>query len=645
MKKLLLLSLALGFGIFSIAQKAKPAGMKSARVSTVNSTFADPSSSIYSHSSLPAKTLKKSVTDITIVPLTSSINILGSLVAEQTCLSYNKDLNAIMHTSRSNLAAPANGNNIVTNISLDGGTTWTPTTALADGNYHRYPSGVFYNPAGNTTFTDAYSLIAGPRVATTGGWSHNYYSSLKLDGTNINTQYRPASGTGDLLERDGLTCNDDGIAHIAGVQYVLNSSNYVTSYLGDIRKGVFNTETNSFDWTEQEITPDMYINTNGTIEVNVTTNLAWSQDGQVGYFIWVGVDNRPADKGSYAPVVYKTTDAGENWEEMDYVDYTNNPVMSPYLASTHNPDVIKPFFWELDAVVDANDDLHMFAKCVGSSSENPDSAGYLWQYSDGRWQEGAIFEVYTEGNNWNVTYIDTLMSSKPSATGYTGSNGEYIWDMRLQASRSADGRKIFATWTDTDPSAFSTYDNVNPDLWAWGRDIFTPFQPQPKNFTGFTDAWGSCFYSFTSPICMDYPDETNTFNHTYEIPVMFTDIHTNFNPDLVVYHKYLQGVKFPGDYFSGVGIKENTANNMLVSQNVPNPFSGTTKVEVNLLKTADLSLGVYNLTGQKVYEIRNGSTPAGIHTFNINAANLTAGVYYYTVKAGENIVTKKMIVK
>jgi len=36
---------------------------------------------------------------------------------------------------------------------------------------------------------------------------------------------------------------------------------------------------------------------------------------------------------------------------------------------------------------------------------------------------------------------------------------------------------------------------------------------------------------------------------------------------------------------------------------------------------------------------------AGVNTVNINVSDLNSGVYFYTVEAGNNAITKKMIVK
>ncbi len=96
-----------------------------------------------------------------------------------------------------------------------------------------------------------------------------------------------------------------------------------------------------------------------------------------------------------------------------------------------------------------------------------------------------------------------------------------------------------------------------------------------------------------------------------------------------------------------VGVNENTEliSRVDVAQNYPNPFNTTSVVKVKLEQKANLSLQVTSLTGQVVYEINKGGVNTGVHSITIDASNLTAGVYFYTVKAGESSVTKKMIVE
>ncbi|MHC1708292.1 MAG: T9SS type A sorting domain-containing protein [Bacteroidales bacterium] len=82
-----------------------------------------------------------------------------------------------------------------------------------------------------------------------------------------------------------------------------------------------------------------------------------------------------------------------------------------------------------------------------------------------------------------------------------------------------------------------------------------------------------------------------------------------------------------------------------VSQNFPNPFNGSSNVIVNLSKASQLGMEVTNFLGQKVYEIPSTPASSGYHTLTIDASNLLPGIYMYTVKAGSQTITKKMIVE
>ncbi|MEZ5084460.1 MAG: T9SS type A sorting domain-containing protein [Bacteroidales bacterium] len=95
-----------------------------------------------------------------------------------------------------------------------------------------------------------------------------------------------------------------------------------------------------------------------------------------------------------------------------------------------------------------------------------------------------------------------------------------------------------------------------------------------------------------------------------------------------------------------VGIKDTPAiRDIDVAQNQPNPFNGTSTVYVNLNKGANLSLDVTNMMGQVVYSIDAGQASAGLNKLEIDGSQLSSGVYFYTVTAGKSVVTKKMIVE
>ncbi len=82
-----------------------------------------------------------------------------------------------------------------------------------------------------------------------------------------------------------------------------------------------------------------------------------------------------------------------------------------------------------------------------------------------------------------------------------------------------------------------------------------------------------------------------------------------------------------------------------VSQNQPNPFTSTSTVYVTLRKAGELSLEVTNMMGQVVYRVDAGTATAGLNRLTIDGSQLSNGVYFYTVRAGEARVTRKMIVE
>lgn len=88
----------------------------------------------------------------------------------------------------------------------------------------------------------------------------------------------------------------------------------------------------------------------------------------------------------------------------------------------------------------------------------------------------------------------------------------------------------------------------------------------------------------------------------------------------------------------------NNAIEFAVAQNQPNPAKGFSNVVYSLGSTEKVALKVYDVTGKEVIAVNEGTKPAGKHSINLNLTGLNSGVYYYTLTAGNNNVTKKMVI-
>ena len=83
-------------------------------------------------------------------------------------------------------------------------------------------------------------------------------------------------------------------------------------------------------------------------------------------------------------------------------------------------------------------------------------------------------------------------------------------------------------------------------------------------------------------------------------------------------------------------------------QNYPNPFNPTTLIRYDLPVNEHVSINIYDLTGKRVKSLVNTNQDAGYRSIYWNATNdlsqpVSAGMYIYTIQAGEFRQTKKMV--
>lgn len=65
----------------------------------------------------------------------------------------------------------------------------------------------------------------------------------------------------------------------------------------------------------------------------------------------------------------------------------------------------------------------------------------------------------------------------------------------------------------------------------------------------------------------------------------------------------------------------------------PNPFNNSTLIPLNLSESSSISMRIYNLRGQQIYQVHFGDLGSGRHDLRLNLrnANLDGGSYYYTL--------------
>jgi photosystem II stability/assembly factor-like uncharacterized protein len=80
-----------------------------------------------------------------------------------------------------------------------------------------------------------------------------------------------------------------------------------------------------------------------------------------------------------------------------------------------------------------------------------------------------------------------------------------------------------------------------------------------------------------------------------------------------------------------------------LEQNYPNPFNPVTVIKYSVAEKSNITLRIFNAIGEEIKLLVKETNEAGTYETVWNAENLPSGIYFYQLKAGNFIETKKMI--
>ena len=129
--------------------------------------------------------------------------------------------------------------------------------------------------------------------------------------------------------------------------------------------------------------------------------------------------------------------------------------------------------------------------------------------------------------------------------------------------------------------------------------------------------------------------------------------------DVYIANKYMQEFKarynelggsnsFNIPVITSITDKSNLPNKFELMQNYPNPFNPTTTIQytipiVKAENNVSVQLKVYDILGREVATLVNKQQSPGKYSVQFNAKGLNTGIYFYTIKVGSFISTKKML--
>jgi len=609
----------------------------------------------------------RDVNFVTIVSIGTSANAYSNGYAggQKSLLWADDNLNTLtyFHRMGGDLDPGGNSGDLGYDISTDGGMSWTNMVEcylsnISGGSYNtdagRYPNHGIYNPEGNTDPNNAYVTYFVPTLDASNGdsWGGWAYGRARIGDVTDTTKNLEHSSPPDyyLYIPDAFDiAQSGGVVLVADihVDWTSGSGVYLDQLM--IARGEWDEGIEDFLYEKYIMDFPTYLN-----GFPAHVKCAFSPDGQTAWIVVICDDGQVeplSDLHYYYPVFFKSTDAGETWSDPIAVRLDGPdgiPAILNYLTDDQIGQIFLPPLpardeiqyttaFDCDLAVDTwgNPHLAVVVGAGGSSEYSIVTAAECF----------AAFDIFSTdgGTTWDAYKCGNITLFRGIFPDDT-----YSEDNRIQIASTMDGDKMFITWLDTKLEGAT--DNNAPDVMARGIDVNMPPVPwyytlnendedAPSNVTAFSEAMWQAYFAATSRYVLEDDGE-------YLLPIAYQQMQSPFDPALPVQYKYIQDFTYSDADFAVVGLKENDQRYITsVAQNYPNPFSQTSKVEVSLNAKSSLRMVVTNLIGQQVMEIDRGVVPAGTHQFMIDGSKLGSGVYFYTVFAGEESVTRKMVVE
>lgn len=498
MKKLALLSLASVLSFYLVAgvdlsRKIRPVPRMVAPSALQHAVLNNPNKPKLGR----AGTLQK-------VKIGSAGNLLTVLNANTRCIVADSVINTVLFIHRNDQSAPCcnTGNNNVGQYrfdwSKDGGNTWILNQGVlnplndngAPGINGRYPQAMLERQSWQTNPDSTWFIYDGTwhdGNTPISVWQGNYYGAAQLGGgQSTYSEYRDVVNNAEVEIFQSLTRGAPHTYWNITRAYLQTSTTTDSVYGFVVEKGVYDTITHRTTWTNRVIPVNagLFYDANNLPIGQAITNgtIAFDPTGQKGWILFQA-DLTEDDHHVLQPQVLSTTDGGATWSAIETLDLDNMPGMFNNNVTTTG--TVKTFLGDAQITVDSAGNPHILA-IVGQGDST--SA----QYSFYPLALHALYDIYRNpsvpGCNWQGNILAQVFSYSADYTQTLGSDAAVNEGNRVQVTRSDDGTKIFATWTDTDSSiVFTLTDpnntNTSPNVFGVGIDMTTRKVTDIKNFT------------------------------------------------------------------------------------------------------------------------------------------------------------------
>jgi photosystem II stability/assembly factor-like uncharacterized protein len=337
----------------------------------------------------------------------------------------------------------------------------------------------------------------------------------------------------------------------------------------------------------------------------------------------------------------RSTDGGLNFSSIDNgIDFTRTNWSTPYVLDILNPQILYFGTYKLHRTTNRGDNWTVISPdltrgpdgrlgtitCVSSAVESDNTTRVIYVGTD----DAKLSVSANSGTNWvdrtgilPQRYItDVLADKRNPATAYVTLSGYNLDETNPHVFRTTD---YGINWLDISGNL--------PDVPV--NSIIIEYNADSILYVG-TDA--GVFYTENlgaewSILGTGLPNSP-VFDLNYHQPTQKLVVGTHGRS---LFEIDLSGITEADQNTEAI------VNNYVLYQNYPNPFNPSTTINFIIPDNELVNLKVYDVMGNQVAELLNEEKSAGSHSIEFNASKLASGIYFYKLKSGSFVETKKML--
>lgn len=449
-------------------------------------------------------------------------------------------------------------------------------------------------------------------------------------------------------------------------------------------------------WQTDYVTDDDGDNGTGlnTISVGVISENAFvglvNSDDDVAYYL-VGYANADSSQGRLGSFEYNTSQAQQWVSGFEFVDFEQpndlegTPDSLIYMANNDDEHNILVFKMTVDTVISTSYRLKSNADSLWAIDVDDNGFVYVSSITDsGTANEILVFNGIENDPEWSATThngVPVTTITMPAAGEIRGiavnPEGTIIYASNYTTKEIycfiGDPQNGYTQYTGfnftlTDAPIASDSSTLDPGPWGLGfmKDKNILFAACATDFQlGIGYEYGRIY--LLNPNTGEILDTINTAEWNFAVTGVYNthgggtasgytstynvDFDENYNVYSQSYFgwtvdKWLYSGTLPTIPLTITGIEreENVVpSEFSLQQNYPNPFNPSTTIKFSLTEASNISLNVYSITGELVTQLINSTNFAqGSYKITFDASKLSSGTYIYTLKSGNQLLSKKM---